>query len=61
VILFDIEGTSTVYTDADLIPCVVVNNSYGLSRQSTIHQQRIAIEMNSVELYQNIPDSYLVA
>ena len=60
VILFDIEGTSTVYTDSDLIPCVVVNNSYGLSRQSTIHQQRIAIEMNSIELYQNIPDTYLI-
>lgn len=61
VILFDIEGTSATYTDADLIPCVVVANNYGLIRQSTIHQQRISIELNSIELYQNIPDTYLIA
>jgi hypothetical protein len=60
-ILFDIEGTSTTYTDSDLIPCVVTANNYGVSRQSTIHQQRIGLELTSVELYKDIPDSYLIA
>lgn len=61
IVLFDIEGTSTVYTDSDLIPCIVTGNNYGISRQSTIQQQRISIEMESVDLYQNIPDSYRIA
>jgi len=60
-ILFDIEGTSATYTDADLIPCVVSSNNFSLARQSTIHQQRISIEVSSVELFKEIPDSYRVA
>lgn len=61
LVLFDIEGTSTVYSDSDLIPCVVNTNGYGVSRESTINKQRISIELVSVELYKEIPDSYLIA
>jgi hypothetical protein len=61
LILFDIEGTSSTYTDSDLIPCVVLANNYGVSRQSTIQQQRVGIELQSVELYKEIPDSYRIA
>jgi hypothetical protein len=61
LVLFDIEGTSSTYTDTDLIPCVVLANNYGVSRQSTIQQQRVGIELQSVELYKEIPDSYRIA
>jgi hypothetical protein len=61
LVLVDIEGTSSTYTDTDLIPCVVLANNYGVSRQSTIQQQRVGIELQSVELYKEIPDSYRIA
>lgn len=60
VVLFDVTGASTTYTDTNLIPCNVINDNYGTSREATINQQRIGIELESVELFKEIPSTYLI-
>jgi len=60
VILFDVTGTSSVYNATNLIPCNIINNNFGASRESTINKQRIALELESIGLYAQIPDNYIV-
>jgi hypothetical protein len=60
IILFDLTGGATAHTDATLIPCNVIANNYGSSRESTINQQRVGIELESVELYKDIPSQFLI-
>lgn len=61
VVLFDVTGVSTTYTDTTLIPCNVVGNNYGASRESTINQQRVGLELESIELFKEIPSTYLIS
>jgi len=61
VVLFDINGTATTYNDSGLIPCNVINNNYGASRESTINKQRVGLELESIELFKEIPFTYLIS
>jgi hypothetical protein len=61
IMLFDITGSATTSTDVDLVPCNVTNLSFLLNRQSTIHTQPMTIELESINLYQQIPDDYRIA
>jgi hypothetical protein len=60
VVLFDVTGTATTYNDSKLIACNVINNNYGATRESTINKQMIGIELESVQLFANIPQAYIV-
>lgn len=61
IMLFDITGSATTYNDVDLVPCNVTNLAFLLNRQSTIHTQPMTIELESINLYQQIPDDYRIA
>lgn len=60
IVLFDLTGGATAHTDATLIPCNVIGNNYGASRESTINQQRVGLELESIELYKEIPSQFLI-
>jgi hypothetical protein len=61
IVLFDITGTATAYNDAALIPCNIINNNYGASRESTINKQKVGLELESIELFKEIPSVYLIS
>lgn len=60
IVLFDVTGGATAHTDGTLIPCNVVGNNYGTSRDATINQQRVGLELESIELYKDIPSQFLI-
>lgn len=60
IVLFDVVGTSTAYTDTALIPCNMVGNNYGTTREATMNQQRVGLELESIELFKEIPSAYLI-
>lgn len=61
IVLFDIHGSATTFTDPDIVPCNVSNIDWVLSRNWTINTQPIVIQLESIELYQQIPDDYRLA
>ena len=61
IVLFDIHGSATTYNDPDLVPCNIANIDWLLSRNWTINTQPISIQLESINLYQEIPDDYRFA
>lgn len=58
IVLFDPTGGATTYSGVNVIACNVMTNMYGVSREFTINQQRVSLELESVELYKEIPSVY---
>jgi hypothetical protein len=58
IVLFDPSGGSTTYTDSNIIACNAVSNNFGVARESTINKQRVSLELESIQLFRDIPALY---